>query len=180
MPNSDTELIQQVKAGNTEAYRPVVERYATGLINHLAYMVGDGDAAEDLAQEAFIRAYDKIDKYSPKYAFSTWLYKIADNLAYRYLKKAGRQVYSEQIIENVLDDKDGLEQAAEKSMQGEKVRRSVAALPESYKQVITLYYWEDKSYEEIAAILNKPLGTIRTWLFRAKQQLKEELHGQVG
>ncbi len=169
---NEIEIIDAIRGG-ADRYEELVRRYHTGLIIHCENLVGDRDEAEDLSQEAFVRAYLRLEDFNPdKARFSTWLYKIATNLAIDYLRKNKRRV-------NVED----IELFAEVTMpvfieeeEKREVRGAVSKLmPPEYRQVIEAYYWEGKSYQEIADTANVPLNTVRTWIRRAKLQLKEEL-----
>jgi RNA polymerase sigma-70 factor (ECF subfamily) len=172
-------VILAVKDGDHEQYRYLVERYHQGLIQHLYNFMHDADDAEDVAQEAFIRAYDKLSQYDSTYAFSTWLYKIADSIAYRHLKQIKRTVDVDEFAEVLADDKPTTDEIADSALARQKVAGAVAKLSTEYQQVVTLYYWDGFSYEDIAAITERPIGTVRTWLYRAKEQLRKELYGQV-
>ena len=180
MSNSqELAIIRAVRDGHVEHYRYLMERYHRGLILHLYNLVHDQDLAEDIAQEAFIRAYEKLDLYNEAYSFSTWLYKIADNLAFRHMKQAKVTQDIDEIEELIPDDKPSLDEVTNALFERQEVRDAVAALPAGYRQVISLYYWDGFSYEEIAEIMDRPVGTVRTWLHRAKDDLRKELHGQA-
>jgi RNA polymerase sigma-70 factor (ECF subfamily) len=172
-------IISEVRSGDHEQYRFIVERYHRGLIQHLYNLVGDGQTAEDVAQDAFIRAYDKLDQYNEAYAFSTWLYKIADNIAYRKLKQTRPTKDIDDLEELIPDDKPSLDEITDNVFTQAAVEKAISELPIEYRQVISLYYWEDFSYEEIAEIMERPVNTIRTWLRRAKDKLRKDLNGQV-
>jgi RNA polymerase sigma-70 factor (ECF subfamily) len=172
-------IILKVRDGEHDQYRLLVERYHRGLIQHLYNLLHDEQTAEDIAQEAFIRAYDKIALYNPTYAFSTWLYRIADNIAFRHLKQQKSFTDIDDIEESTPDDKPSLADTVERLFTQEAVQQAVKALPLAYQQVVALYYWDNFSYEEIADTIDRPIGTVRTWLFRAKEQLRKELYGQV-
>jgi RNA polymerase sigma-70 factor, ECF subfamily len=172
-------IISEVLSGEHEQFRFLVERYHRGLVTHLYNLINDQASAEDVAQEAFIRAYDKLSQYNETYAFSTWLYKIADNIAYRQLKHINRTTDFDDIKELVADDKPSLDEVTDKVFAREAVKKSIETLPVMYRQVIALYYWDNFNYEEIAIIMERPVGTIRTWLHRAKEDLRKELYGQV-
>jgi len=172
-------IISEILSGEQEQFRFLVERYHRGLVVHLYNLINDQHTAEDVAQEAFIRAYNKLSQYNEAYAFSTWLYKIADNIAYRHLKQTKKTNDFAAIEELVPDDKPSLEQATDRIFTQEAVRSSIDTLPVIYRQVIALYYWDNFNYEEIAVIMERPVGTIRTWLHRAKEDLRKELYGQV-
>lgn len=168
----ENELLQQLSNGNSDAYRPIVERYQTGLIIHCENLIKDRHAAEDIAQESFIKAYTMIATFdAEKGKFSTWLYKIATNKCLDELRKHKRmrpleniEVIAETATSLLYDD------------QIDHIRRAVDELqPPEYSQVIKAYYWEGKSYQAIAEELNIPSKTIGTWIYRAKRQLKAQL-----
>ncbi len=171
-------IITEILDGQAEQFRLLVERYHVGLICYLANLLHDVDQAEDIAQEAFLQAYQKLSQYNPQYSFSTWLYRIATNLAFRSLKKSGKTVPLETEKE-FADTKSPVPELLDREKTQQVVRSAVKKLDLNYQQVVMLYYWDDKSYEEIADILQRPIGTIRTWLHRAKAQLKKELYGQI-
>lgn len=165
--------IKSVQDGDSEAYRLLVERYHVGLIIHCERLVKDRQIAEDLAQEAFVTAYKKINSYdNHKSKFSTWLYRIASNKSIDYLRKQNREVLTEDIeifTQGAAPDYEAEEQKRQ-------VRGAVSKLePPTYRQVIEAYYWEGKTYEQIAADMNTPINTVRTWLRRAKEALRSEL-----
>jgi RNA polymerase sigma-70 factor (ECF subfamily) len=172
-------IINDVREGNTDQYRFFVERYHRGLVQHLYNIVRDGHMAEDIAQDAFIQAYEKLSQYNENYAFSTWLYKIADHLAYRQLKRLRPMSDIDELQELLPDDKTPVYEEVDKELDRGAVRQALDNLPHDYRQVVTLYYWDDRSYEEIAEIIERPIGTVRTWLFRAKDQLRKELYEQI-
>ncbi len=169
---NETEVIQDVVAG-LDRYEELVNRYHVGLIIHCEGLVGDRDIAEDIAQEAFIKAFIELKKFNPgKARFSTWLYRIATNLALDHLRKSKRHLSVEDI-----------ETIAEVTMPAfleeerkQEVRKAVLTLvPPEYRQVIEAYYWNGKSYNQIADDMHLELNTVRTWLRRAKLQLREKL-----
>lgn len=170
---NENTTIKKVIAGDTDAYAHLVARYHVGLIIHCERLCGDRDDAEDIAQEAFIKAFNNLSNYDPaKSRFSTWLYRIATNKAIDYLRAAKRKVPAEDI--ELIADEAAPDYEAEETKR--EVRDAVAKLqPPTHRQVVEAYYWEGKSYEEIAQTLEIPINTVRTWLRRAKQQLKEQL-----
>lgn len=177
-PSQEKAVIAEVLSGDAEQYRALVERYHRGLIQHLYNLLHDQDLAEDVAQEAFIRAYGKLHQYDEQYAFSTWLYKIADNLAFRHMKQRSH-VPLEDVADSLPSDRDTLEEHMDREFNREAVREAIDRLPAGYRQVISLFYWDGYSYEDIAVITDRPIGTVRTWLHRAKDELRKELYGQV-
>lgn len=170
---NEAEIIQRTIDGHTEAYADLVKRYHIGLIIHCEQLVKDRDDAKDIAQEAFIKAYKNIKKFNAAQSrFSTWLYKIATNLALDHLRKQKRIVHPEDI-ELVAE---ATQPVILENERKEAVRKAVDTLePPEYKEVIEAYYWRGQSYEQIANSMNKPVNTIGTYIRRAKQQLKGEL-----
>lgn len=166
-------IIRTVVEGDTEAYAQLVTRYHVGLIIHCERLLGDRDAAEDIAQEAFIKAFNKLRDFDPaKSRFSTWLYKIATNRAIDYLRATKRAIPAEDI--ELLADESAPDYEAEETKR--EVRDAVAKLqPPAHRQVIEAYYWRGESYQQIAEAQKIPINTVRTRLRRAKQQLRSDL-----
>jgi RNA polymerase sigma-70 factor (ECF subfamily) len=177
--NREKAVIDEVRGGNVDHYRFLVERYHKGLVQHLYNITRDGHSAEDLAQDAFIKAYEKLAQYDETYAFSTWLYRIADRLAFRQIKQSKPTSDISDIQELIPDEKPTASEEVDRDRDRTAVRRAIDTLPVDYQQVVTLYYFDNRSYEEIAEIIERPIGTVRTWLFRAKDQLRKELYGQI-
>ena len=172
-------LVASILDGNKEQYRFFVERYHVGLIQHLYNIVHDGDTAEDIAQETFIKAYQKLYQYNTHFAFSTWLYKIGDSLAFRFLKQQKPRTDFSLLEETIADKAPSAEHMIDQSLQAQDIRAAITKLPHHYQQVVGLYYWDECSYEEIAEVIDRPIGTVRTWLHRAKELLRKELYGRV-
>lgn len=169
----ENDIIQKVLDGDTNAYENLVNRYSTGLIIYCERMLGERPIAEDIAQEAFMKAFTELRKFNPQKArFSTWLYKIATNRAYDYLRQQKSTLPSEDIDELAEESAPDFDDEEQCRM----IRATVKHLqPETYRKVIEAYYWQGKSYEEIAASMGVPINTVRTWLRRAKEQLRKEL-----
>lgn len=169
---NEAQTIKDIITG-ADRYAELVERYHVGLIIHCERIIKDRDDAEDIAQEAFVKAYLQLATYdATKSRFSTWLYKIATNLALDHLRKTKHnmtvedvEVLAEATMPTYLEDEERAE-----------MRRAVEGLvPPEYRRVIEAYYWDGKSYQEIAEAEGVPLNTTRTWIRRAKQQLKEKM-----
>ncbi len=170
MKMNEIENIRKILDGNADAYSELVERYHVGLIIYCEQIVKDRDVAEDIAQEAFIKAYEKLGAFDQSKRFSTWLYKIASNKCLDYLRQ------SRKIMRDVDPDTLSYEPATVDEMTKQQVRDAVSALtPPEYRRVIEAYYWEGRSYQEIADELGQPVNTIRTWIRRSKQKLQGEL-----
>jgi len=161
-----------VLSGDKESYRLLVERYQEGLVRYCYSLCLDEACANDVAQQAFINAYDKLESYNSKYAFSTWLYAIARNLALREIKQ--RQKH-QPIEDQMADERAPTQDRLDKKTEDRQVHDALRSLRAEWREVIHFYYWEDKSYVEVAEIMGKPLNTIKVWMRRAKRQLEKEL-----
>ncbi len=171
----EKKIINQILAGDDKKYKLLLERYQPGLVRHCLAMVHDPEQANDLVQEASIKAYFQLKKYDDKYRFSTWIYKIATNLSLDYLRK--KKHFSLEDVSDLRSNMPTPPEELDKKEAVNSVQKAVMKLPIKYQGVISLYYWQDQTYEEIAHIMNVPTNTIRTWLKRAKEKLKEELNG---
>ncbi len=169
---NESEIIKDVLNG-IDRFEELVDRYHVGLIIHCERILKDRDEAEDIAQEAFVKAYFQLKNYnSEKSRFSTWLYKIATNLAFDYLRKQKRKMDVEDI--------EALAEATMPTYLDDEMRRTIrdaveSLVPPEYRRVIEAYYWDGKSYQEIAKAEGIPINTTRTWIRRAKQQLREKV-----
>lgn len=168
----ETELIAQSLDGNHEAYGILVNRYKKAIYYHCFAIVHDEDIAEDIAQETFISAYYKLKSYKSEYKFSTWLFKIATNKALNLRKKNRHEVpVDSTLFDTVASSQIGPAVATEHR----ELHEIVARLDANYRAVISLYYWQGLSYQEIATVMSSPIGSVRGWMYRAKQALRKEL-----
>jgi len=169
----ETTLINKIVAGDIEAYEQLVQKYHVGLIIHCERLMSSRDDGEDIAQEAFLKAYQKLATFdATKARFSTWLYRIATNLALDELRRLKRKLAVDDI-ETLIDH---IEPTTLLFDERENIRRAVKELtPPEYRAVIEAYFWDGKSYQQIASEHNVPTATIGTWLRRAKTQLRKEL-----
>jgi RNA polymerase sigma-70 factor, ECF subfamily len=170
--NDEAQLIAQSIDGDHLAYAELVDRYKNALYHHCFAIVRDEDEAEDITQDTFITAYYKLASYDATYRLSTWLFKIATNKALNQLQKRKREITDgEQILDAVASTQRGPADLSEDA----ELHEHVARLLPNYRTVISLYYWQGKSYAEIAHILDVPEGTVKGWMNRAKSQLRKEL-----
>lgn len=168
----ESALIARSLEGDQDTYGTLVDRYKRAIYHHCFAMVRDEDVAEDIAQETFIIAYYKLRLYKPEYRFSTWVFKIATNKSLDWLKRTARQVaVDDELIAEIASTQPGPVQQAK----NDELRTAVERLRPNYRAVISLYYWQGLSYDEIATVLAVPIGSVRGWISRAKQQLREEL-----
>ena len=180
---SDEDLMLRVQAGEKACYDILVTRYKDRLFNYILRMVSDGDLAEELAQDAFVRAYVNADKYRTIARFSTWLYTIATNLVRnRYRQKKRRppmlslffrsQEDGEEMVQEIADDSPSPEEMAV----GQDLERLIAdassQIPERYREPFLLREVNQLSYEEIRAVTGLKLGTVRSRINRARTHFR--------
>lgn len=175
----DYRLVLSAINGTQKAYEELFKRYKDAIFFMLLKMVNNKNDAEDLTFEAFGKAFRNIKQYSPKYAFSTWLFKIASNNCIDFLRKKKGNTISidgrddsenERTIpleSNTLNP----EQEFIKDQKAKIMRSEVGRLKERYRRLIELRYFEEFSYDEIAKELNLPIGTVKAQLFRARELL---------
>ena len=169
----DSTLVDMTLGGNSEAFATLVERYDRA-VYHLAYRtVRDSEEARDVAQEAFFKAFRSLRTFKPGAKFSTWIFSITYHACCDRLNR--RKRYSNEAFPERADAAPGPESQAIASDQARRLRSAIQALPEKYRTAITLYHLQGRQYEEIAQVLGIPLGTVKTHLFRAKEQLRKLL-----
>jgi RNA polymerase sigma-70 factor (ECF subfamily) len=177
----DCQLIDEALAGSSAAFGQLVTRYQDRLYNTLVHVVGSRDAAYDVAQDAFVQAYVKLDKFARASAFYTWLYRIALNTAASRRRRDKPTVSVEQLRETLghepLDRGDPPSAPMERQELAGQVRDGLAKLSEEHRTILVLREVDDCSYEQIAEILDLPIGTIRSRLHRARLQLRDQLKG---
>ena len=177
----DLTLVEDALAGNQLAYATLMERYRDSIYFMMLKMVKNADDADDLTIEAFGKAFSRLDQYSPSFAFSTWLFKIASNNCIDFIRKKRIQLTSMDagiILEDGekihIDAKSANLNPEESIMQGQRVthmRILVSKLKPKYRELVEKRYFEELSYEEIAEQMNLPLGTVKAQLFRARDFL---------
>ena len=186
LPDADVVLLAQ--QGRDAAFRELLRRYERPVFSLVFRMVRDRDTAEDLAQESFIKVLNHIDRYRPEFKFSSWLFKIANNVAIDHLRKRTVDTVSLEgsryatttaeaestAIPVASKDQSALEEMESKELGG-AIEQAVAALRPEYRACILLRHVEDRSYEEIAATLDLPLGTVKTYIHRARHELRKAL-----
>ena len=186
----DLKLVELAKKGDQKAYAQLMGLYKDAIYFMLLKMTNNPDDAEDMTIEAFGKAFKRLEQYTPDYAFSTWLFKIASNNCIDFIRKKKIDLLS---INRVYDDEDGIEMShnipshgqdpEEKMIEKQKImlmREVVDKLKPHYKQLVTLRYFEELSYEEIAEEMELPLGTVKAQLFRAREFLYNFIKGQEG
>lgn len=178
----DYALVQlAAEKGDQKAFAELMSRYKDSIYFMLLKMVNNRDDAEDLMIEAFGKAFKKIHQYTPDYAFSTWLFKIATNNCIDFIRKKKKNVYSlDQGFDSTDSDSYSMEVKSDsldpeenmiKKQKADQLKEVVDKLKPRYKRLVELRYFQELSYEEIAQELNLPLGTVKAQLFRARDFL---------
>ncbi len=186
----DQQLVERAQRGDKHAFELLVLKYQRKLARLLSRFVRDPAEVEDVAQEAFIKAYRALPTFRGDSAFYTWLYRIAINTAKNYLVALGRRAptstgFDNEDAEN-FEDAEQLRDNATPETEllgkqiGETVNRAMDALPEDLRTAITLREIEGLSYEEIASAMSCPIGTVRSRIFRAREAIAAELRPLLG
>ncbi len=174
---TDSELVKLVKAGEIQPFDELVRRHQVKIHDLCYKMVRNFDDAKDLAQETFIKAYRKIDRFGERAKFSTWLYRIAVNNCLNYLKK---QRPTEELFDEITSSgKEDPVQIYKSKKFGEMIKKAVTKLPEVQKAVFTLRTLQDLSYQEVSDILKKPVSTIKVNHHLAVKNLRRYLKGKL-
>lgn len=169
----EKEIIRYIQSGNTESYRLLVDRYQAGLIIHCDNILKNREEGEDVAQDAFIQAFKKLSSFDgERTKFSTWLYKIATNLCIDILRRNRKKIQLEDV-ESHLEFVQPTFMEDEEKIALQKLINELE--PPKYGAIIRAYFWEGKSYRELADEYGTTTNTIGTWMSRAKDQLKENL-----
>lgn len=180
---TDQSLINETLAGNSQAFDQLVYRYQDRLVHSLSHSLGSRDDALDVAQQAFVQAWRKLDTFRGDSAFYSWLYRIARNVAVNRLRREATKPTTSlnQIAEGSgFDPVDASDTASpeyqlEQSETLDLVRSALWEIAEDFRQPLVMKEIDGFSYEEISGILDIPLGTVRSRIFRARQELTERL-----
>lgn len=170
---NEHELIIRAQSGDRQAFGELVYLHQKGMINVVFRLCGERELAEDAAQEAFIRAWQKLPSYRPAASFRSWLYRIATNIAIDVLRREKQMVDVDKI--QILDPSKGAEEKIIQHQKGERVQAAVLALPEASRKVLVLREFQNFSYQEIAETLEIPMGTVMSRLNYARKSLRKSL-----
>ncbi len=181
--NDDNSLIEACRAGRTEAFGPLVRRYQGRLYPTMLRLTGSPEDALDLLQDAFLKAFEKLDKFQGDSSFYTWVYRIAVNLALSgrrrrkltlRLRSPDGGVMIDPPDDSTYSDPTSSIQRAERD---DLIQKALDALADDHRAVVVMKEFDGLRYEEIAAILGVPVGTVRSRLHRARLELRERLQG---
>ena len=184
----DADVVALAQRGREDAFRELVRRYERPVFSLIFRMVRDSATAEDLSQDAFVKVLNHIDKYRPEFKLSSWLFKIANNVAIDHLRRrqldtismsGSPHAASEAEIEATSFEIGSGEESALEQMEarelGSAIEKAIGSLRPDYRACILLRHVEGRSYEEIAATLDLPLGTVKTYIHRARIELRDLL-----
>ena len=175
---TESSLVMRAQAGDRSAYSELVRRHHRSTINVVYRMCGDSQLAEDAAQEAFIKAWQRLNSYEQRSTFRSWLFRIAVNTAIDMLRREPAAV---EMIENnmIASTETRPERAVEQAELSRQVQQAVLMLPEASRAVLVLREFEGFSYQEIATALDIPLGTVMSRLNYARNKLRQMLRPQI-
>ena len=184
----DADVVALAQQGREPAYRELIRRYERPVFSLVYRMVRDRELSEDLTQDTFIKVLSHIEKYRSEFKFSSWLFKIANNVAIDHLRRRQLDTVSMEGSPNATTSdlaeatslqlptpgETALEELEAREL-GSEIERAISTLRPEYRACILLRHVEDKSYEEIAATLDLPLGTVKTYIHRARHELRKLL-----
>lgn len=180
---ADSALVVRALTGSEDGFEELVKRYQRPLVAYIYRMTGNYEAALDLTQEVFIKVYNSLARYRDEYKFSTWIYRIAHNVAIDYLRRHSTREQSLILDESDADNARPLtlmskqpspQIVSEKTQRRAEIERVVGALPGAYRELIVLRHAHDLNYDEIAEVTGLPLGTIKNRIFRAREIMRAE------
>ncbi|MEE8134123.1 MAG: sigma-70 family RNA polymerase sigma factor [Gemmatimonadales bacterium] len=185
---TDQDVVVWAREGHEMAYRELLRRYERPVFSIVYRMVRDRELAEDLTQDTFIKVLNALDRYNPDYKFSSWIFKIANNATIDHLRRkelntlslegAPQATTQDRIEATALQIRSSGESPLEELQArelGTQIEQAIAALRPEYQSCIILRHVEGRPYEEIAEILDLPLGTVKTYIHRARHELKHAL-----
>ena len=184
MQEQDDRLIASALQGDQRAYEALLARHNRAIFHVVHKIVRNHEEAQDLVQETFMKAFNALASYRSEYRFSTWLYKIAANCAIDFVRKKRIEALS---LDKPIETRDGQveyevpdsswdpEQDLVRKQKLKSIDEAIESLPQKYREVIIYRHRDDKPYEEIAAILGVPVGTVKARIFRARELLKKKL-----
>jgi RNA polymerase sigma-70 factor (ECF subfamily) len=187
MARTDVQLMLDVKAGDEQSFELLLRKYRTPLVNFLYRMVRDSAAAEDLAQEVFLRVYRARKEYAPSAKFTTWMFRIATNLALNSVRDNRHrkmEISVDQTVETIEDEQPAMElpdrapsieQQLVAQTRSEMILRAIHSLPEKQRAAVLLHKYQELDYDEIARVLECSDSALKSLLFRAYETLRTEL-----
>jgi len=173
---SDEQLVEIIRKKDKELFSEIIKRYQTKLSHYLRKFIYDPDELEDVLQLVFIKSYKNLYGFNVNKKFSSWIYRITHNEAINYLKKNSRgQISLDEVEYKIIDEKINLDGDIYQILLKKKIEKYLKNIKLKYREPLILFYFEQKSYQEISDILRIPKNTVGTLISRGKQMLKEHL-----
>lgn len=185
---SDKDVIRHARDGRETAFRELIRRYERPVFSIIYRMVRDRELSEDLAQDTFIKVLNALDRYNPEYKFSSWIFKIAHNTTIDHIRKkepqtlslhgsphARTQEQAEATSFTAVDTAEDPEQYTQSQELGSEIEAAIQELRPVYREAILLWHVEGRPYDEIADIMDLPLGTVKTYIHRGRNELRKKL-----
>lgn len=183
-PLTDEALVSATLEGDADSFTELVRRYQSRLVNYLYRLLGNLEEAHEVAQEVFLKIHQALDRFDPKYRFSTWIFRVAQNAAIDQIRKRRLKLVSLTRPDDGDDetrdwdlpspDRDAYGDFRNEE-RGDAIHEAIHELPEEYRELIVMRHFGDLSYDEIATTKEMPLGTVKNKLFRGRQMLKDKL-----
>ncbi|KKQ39922.1 MAG: RNA polymerase sigma-70 factor, ECF subfamily [Candidatus Magasanikbacteria bacterium GW2011_GWA2_37_8] len=173
---TDEQLVAEIRKSNPELYGEIIKRYEVKLTHYLRKFIRDADELEDVLQEVFIKTYRNLYGFDVEKKFSPWIYRLAHNEAINQIKKYKKESFSLDEKEwEIVDKKIDIIGKIDADFSRVKIEEALARLDNKYRDPLVLYFFEQKSYEEISDILHIPISTVGTLILRGKNKLKDFL-----
>lgn len=176
MNEQEAVWIEEARAGNKQSFSRLVEAYQRPVYNLTYRMLGTPEEAEDAAQEAFLRAYSRLEQYNPNHKFSTWLFSIANHHCIDRLRKRRKTLVSiddNPVLQNLRTEAAAPEETMLDVEQANELQALLTQLEPEYRTPLILRYWEEYSYDEIAQTMDLSVSAVKSRLFRARKQMAE-------
>lgn len=173
LDNTDESIVASIVAGDVDAYAEIMARYELKLHRYVTYLIHNQTMADDVVQDTFIKAYQNLNGFNPKYKFSSWIYRISHNEAMNAIKKVRHMsdVDIDELPDTGYDQR--IEELVDNNILSEDVHGCLGKLEPKYREVIQLVYFENMKYEEVSDVLRIPASTVGVWLSRAKTRLRD-------
>jgi RNA polymerase sigma-70 factor (ECF subfamily) len=173
--NRDSELIQRCRRGDRIALGQLIEEYQRPVYNAAYRIAGSTEDAADITQAVFLKVFERLEQYDPKYKFFSWIYRIAINESINYIKRSRNQ---QPLDDNEIASTSGPEDLVQQADMSRSIQDELMELGENYRVVIVLKHFSDCSYRQISEILHIPEKTVKSRLYSARQILKENLQSK--
>jgi RNA polymerase sigma-70 factor (ECF subfamily) len=167
---SDEEVVEKIRSVDQELFSIIIERYQHKLMRYATHLVHDEDVALDIVQNSFIKAFVNLHGFDSKKKFSSWIYRIVHNEAMNSIKKYKKEIHMPEGFDFASDE--DISRDFEQRENSSKVEKCLKKMPILYSEPLSLYYLDEKTYEEISDILRIPMGTVATRISRAKIAMK--------